>query len=310
MSTLKKIFFFTLFIFLFGCVDKKDFDLNDLKDLNFSINGRVVSFPKSAVSSNENCDMIFISIDFIDKGRIGHRIDLNLTKHGDLKEVFYAVTDYASNNDFNRSKTKTYLSLNFYPVSTFGITNFSYNYDLGKLSFDFEGRLFEEFNYADFTELSGSISLQNIEKNPCSFIPHRLEYRSENFNFISIDSHTIGFSNGLQNHWFSSNNGYRILFTTSHDLWNSQLGQIYFDETTQADYVKLKKYIGPFLADQRKVINSDEWYTYESTGIIIIEKLYIENKRKVMEGRIDFVAKSNDLVIHEVRGMKFRITDH
>lgn len=290
-------------VFLLGCMDHQD-DSLPLKQFNLTVDGVTVRVPESAIVANENCESIFLSLDYLDKDRKEYKLRLNLTKEGYLKEVYFIGNDYS----LNSSNPKMYWPQTFSPASTFEIKNFSYNHQLGTLVFGFEGKLFEEFDNADSIELNGNVSIENLSTIPCSFVPNRMYVRSNDFYFVNIKNHWSQTDTKVQQHWFHSNNGYRILFKTADNIWDYPIGRITFSDTDLLDKVALRKFIGPFRADQRPFEKEEEWLEFQTSGAFTIDRKFLLNDRQVIEGSIDFIAMNHEgEVIHKIERMRFRL---
>ncbi|UJP65905.1 hypothetical protein [Mongoliitalea daihaiensis] len=290
-------------LFFWGCMDE-GVDSLPLKQFNLTVDGVTVKVPESAIVANENCESIFLSLDYLDSQRKEYKLRLTLTKDGYLQEVHFIGSDYA----INSSRPKMYWPQTFSPASTFEIKNFSYNHQLGTLVFGFEGKLFEEFDNSNVIELNGSFSIENLLSIPCSFVPARMYVRSDDFYFVNINNHLIQFDTNVQHHWFFSNNGYRILFRTADDIWDYPIGRTSFSETDFLDKIVLRQFIGPFRADQQPIAPAHQWFEFQTKGEFTIDRKFMVNGRQVIEGTIRFTAMGNDgEVIHTVEDMVFRL---
>ena len=306
MKLFKHIEIFLVVIISFLCSCSKEEISNELivkNELNIEVNGTQYKSINEKIGGNENCDKLFINASYFDKNKIDFTIKFEISKSGQLLKVWYE--EYILPNNSIQVK-KIFLSPNFRPLSTFAITNFSYNNLSGEVKFNFAGIVFLENNINTSKNIEGNIKIESLKSVTCSISKTGLTFESPNLNLYSFYNSRIQFSNLTQQHQFFSNNGYKIYVNTISDLWNYELGEIVFSENANINNVEFAKAIGPIFADQIQNINQQQWTVYQTSGKIILLSKTIENNEKVITGKLNLKITENNVTIYELNGIDFK----
>ncbi|WP_338793241.1 hypothetical protein [Bernardetia sp. MNP-M8] len=298
---MKSLFLFKMLIalsFLFiSCNDElKDTIIENQLDIN--IDGTEYQSINEDIGGNENCDKLYITAFYSDKDKIDFRIRFEISKEGNLLNVWYAEP---KNNLF-----KTFITPNFNPLSTFSISNFYYDFTTGEVRFDFDGTLYHEYDSDNSMAIFGKIKIKSLKSIECSTYKKGLSYTSNQLNLFSFYTSATKYEDKTQIHRFLSNNGFRIYLHLSKDLWLYPLGEINFDENAQIDKVEFKEIIGIVVTDQVGLVKETQWKNFETSGAIIIEAKYTEKGKKMIRGKINLLVKDNGQVIYNLNGIDFK----
>jgi hypothetical protein len=269
-------------------VIENQFDIN--------IDGTEYQSINENVYGNENCNTLYVNANyFFEDTRFSILFDVS--KEGDLIKVWYKEYDKQINS---------FLLPNFDLLSTFTISDFYYDSITEEVKFNFEGTLYFEDNNTISRNISGKISIKELNTTDCRAVERSLYYDSDNFDLFVFAYKNTEFENQTQLHRFFLNNGFRIYLNLSDDLWFYPLGEINFDENSQTDKVEFAKYTGTLVADQIQRINEEDWKNFETSGQLIIEEKYTEKGDKMIRGKINLVVKDNGETLYTLNGIDFK----
>jgi len=299
-----KIFTLLAFVLLVSCSEDETVKEEIIENqLNINIDGVEYKSTNAQIGGNENCDKLFINASYIDKNKIDFTIKFDISKDGKLLKVWYEEYVLPLTSIHLKS---IFLTPNFRPLSTFNISNFSYNGATGYVEFNFNGKVFFEQNNNVERNISGTLKIKSLKTVNCTISKTGLMFESPQLSLFSFYNSRIQFLNLTQQHRFFSNNGYRIYINTSGDLWNYPLGEITFTENDIINNVEFKKAIGPIFADQIQNVNQQQWKDYQTSGKIVLLNKTIENNEKVISGKLFLTVKDNNQINYELNGIDFK----
>ena len=300
-----KILTIILFAFCVSCQsdDEHITEENIKNELLINVNGTDFKSINEKIGGNENCDVLYINASYFEKDKYNFTIKFEISKDGELLSAWYEEYRYPL---ISGTKKQFYLSPNFNPLKTFKISNFIYDETLNNLNFNFEGILFFEDDNQITKEVIGKIKIENYKSIECKITKHNLRYHKNNFKLFS-NTHSMGkSSDGTQTRDFFTNNGFHLTMKLSQDIWAFTNDTITFDENQSLDRIIFKENIAPIKADQNKNINPEDWKNYKTSGRIIIKEKYKEKGMNMVRGYIDLIAKENDEIKYDLKGIEFR----
>lgn len=308
MINLKKLKYLILFVYLTGfisCTNDDEIIQEQIELINRSsitLNGVEYETINDINSGNENCDNLYVKASFYKKDDIDIRLEINLSKDGQLHSVNYGEYKLPI---VGVTILKTFLTPNFYPLKTFSISNFNYNKNTGELSFSFNGTVYFEQDNNVMRTISGSIYNKSFRSIDCSIVKTGLEFKSLDFELHNFHSYRTKFANNTQQHRYFTNNGHIFDINVQDDFWNLPLGEIEFSQNSSQNNVRILKQLGSVIANQVPSITQHQWLNYNTQGKIYIENKEIINGTKKISGKIDLQMIENGIVVRTLNGIKF-----
>jgi hypothetical protein len=308
MINLKKLKYLILFVYLTGfisCTNDDEIIQEQIELINRSsitLNGVEYETINDINSGNENCDNLYVKASFYKKDDIDIRLEINLSKDGQLHSVNYGEYKLPI---VGVTILKTFLTPNFYPLKTFSISNFNYNEDTGELSFSFNGTVYFEQDNNVMRTISGSIYNKNFRSIDCSIVKTGLEFKSLDFELHNFHSYRTKFANNTQQHRYFTNNGHIFDINVQDDFWNLPMGEIVFTQNSSQNNVRIMKQLGNVIANQGPNIAHHQWMNYNTQGKIYIENKEIINGTKKISGKIDLQMIENGNIVRTLNGIKF-----
>lgn len=301
---MKNVFILFLCFCLVSC-NRNDDDMeiptNFSRKITITVNGEhfeVAENKKKYIGGNTNCNGIFVST-VVSNGSKEYRLDFQLLKNGELMRVkCLEVPAY-----------KLYLTPDFNPKSTFQISDFHYDEATNDVKFSFTGTLYREneINSQNTKTIHGTVDIKSFEVIDCALpFYQNISYNSTDFSFNTIhDSRTKNETTLEQNHYFHSNNGYRLTLKTHDDLWKLPTGTYPFDETSTPDRVLLEKHIGNRVATQPQTSYPNDWENLKTIGNFTIDTKEIVNSNKKISGKITMSVYQGNQKIAEINNMSY-----
>lgn len=269
-----------LISFFFSC-DKDEISTEiTTKTLDITIDNQNLKITNSSISSNENCDAIFVSCRYYKNDDNGFRIEFWLNKKGILRSI--RVYDY-------RNRTHVFETANFNPKGLMAISNFKYDETTNYLHFDFNGDLIQETYSGELNveksrkHIEGVVDIKDVKKTTCESYSSNLNFVSNDLNFstiIPVGSFDSKLKKNPYTFYFYSDNGYRIIFKSANDLWNLSNGIYSFDQNTIENRIDLEKYIGIYRLTKIGLSEENEWKNHQTTGNYTILDHQIINGEK------------------------------
>lgn len=296
------------FVFLsifFGCTNDDEIIQEQVELINRStifLNGVKYESVNVINSGNENCDNLYVKTSFFKKDDIDIRLEINLSKTGQLHSVNYGEYKLPI---VSFTVLKTFLTPNFYPLKTFSISNFNYNENTKELSFDFNGTVYFEQDNNVTRTFSGSIYNKSFRSIDCGIVKTGIDYKSLDFELHNFHSYRTKFANNTQQHRFFTNNGHILDINVEDDLWNLPIGEIDFNHNSINNNVTIRKQLGVVIANQWPNIMHHNWLIYNTQGKIYIENKEIINGTKKISGKIDLQMMENGNIVRTLYGIKF-----
>lgn len=219
-------------------------------------------------------------------------IVFNLTKHGELKSVYFA--------DKSGEFRKDYYSPDFVPSSTVTISEFEF-IENTKLKFKFNGQLFKrKYNLTlqnETVQIEGNIDVKKFSKNKCNTF----------LNFITLNNN-IKFSNitrinennlpspAIRYEGFSLN-GYNInIKNLNRNLPDLPIGTYAFSNNSKTEKIEFRKYIGLPKSFSTIYIIPSDWILYETQGSFTILEKSTMNGFQVVKIKLNFTASRNGII--------------
>lgn len=305
LKILKYLVSLVFLVIFVGCTNEEEVIQEPVEIINRStiiLNGVEYESINVLNSGNENCDKLFVKTSFYKKDDIDIRLDINLSKNGQLHGVKYGEYKLPI---VGVTLLKTFLTPNFYPIKTFSISNFYYNKDTGELSFNFNGTVYFEQDNNETRTISGSIYNKNFYSINCSIVKTGLEYKSLDFELHNYHSYKTNFPNNLVQYRYLLNNGHVFDINVEDDFWNIPIGEIAFNQNSSQNNVRIMKQLGGIIANHWPDIFQHQWLHYGTQGIIYVENKEIINGTKKISGKIDLQMIENGQIVRTLNGIKF-----
>lgn len=305
---MKKLYLLITLILLSCSQSANKENFNPSKKLSITIGNENFEVINDKVNANENCDNIFVTASPTLINDLGFRIKFRLTKLGILQNI--TLYNYRESN-------REYQTPDFKPSGTMVITNFKYESTTQYLYFEYEGNLVEvESDFAQigvnkpYKYIKGKVEINNIINTSCANSTTKINYQNNNINFFTIDNQSIKNLSLIVNQYefnLFSNNGLRIKFKNSDDLWNQNIGQYNFTETTVENRIDFEQYIGNIRATQLLWLRPIDWKNFSTTGNYIIQQKTIINNQKLTKGEFNLNVYENNQLLYSISNAKFEI---
>lgn len=308
INRLTTITLLTLFFaFLISC--SKDETVPDTisKSLDITIDNEDLKITNSSISSNENCNGLFVNCKYESPKDNGFRIEFSLKKNGALKNI--TLMDYRNGN-------AQFGSADFNPTGLMAITNFSYDETKNYLHFDFKGELLEQSlnNELDVDKkrkhIEGSITITDIKNTKCTSFISDLSFKTNNLIFLTNNTfakHDLEAKTNPYQFSFYSDNGYRTVFKSKNDLWNLEKGTYTFDLNNIENRIDFEQYIDDFRSTQLLLIREADWKKHQTTGSYTITEHQIINGLKVTKGEFNLQVFDNGISTYNITNVKFEV---
>jgi hypothetical protein len=304
LTTVILAFIFILFI---SCSNDEIETVTTSKSLDITIDNRNLKITNSSISSNENCDAIFVSCRYYKNDDKGFHIEFWLNKKGIVRSI--RVYDY-------RNKAYVFETANFNPKGLMTISNFKYDEDANYLHFDFNGDLIQETFSGELNvekarkHIEGIVDIKDVKKTKCESYSSNLNFVSNDLSFsttIPVGSFDSKLKTNPYQFYFYSDNGYRIIFKSTNDLWNLNKGTYTFDQKTVENRIDLEKYIGIYRFTQIGMSEENEWKKYQTSGNYTILDHKIINGEKVTKGEFNLQVFDAGILKHNITNAKFEV---
>ena len=221
--------------------------------------------PNISFFGNENCDWLFINVSNSLKKDFPYKLEMKLSKKGDIVSANLL------------SLYNNYESSLFNPKDFIAINEFDYNTETNRVSFSFDGKLFQsaekpaitikgDFDNVELTSVACSESyFSGLEADVSS------DFGNTNRFYSTISSGTVGGT--VYNWFFYSNDGYRILFENKAGIAQLNPGTYSINsESSSPVRIEFRRFIGqPDRVNNLLVLDKD-WKTYKLTGTLEVER--------------------------------------
>jgi hypothetical protein len=304
LTTVILAFIFILFI---SCSNDEIETVTTSKSLDITIDNRNLKITNSSISSNENCDAIFVSCRYYKNDDKGFQIEFWLNKKGIIRSI--RVYDY-------RNKAYVFETANFNPKGLMAISNFKYDETTHYLHFDFNGELIQETYSGELNiekarkHIEGVVDIKDVIKTTCESYSSNLNFVSNNLNFstnIPVGSFDSKLKTNPYQFYFYSDNGYRTVFKSNKDLWNLEKGTYTFDQNSIENRIDLEKYIGIYRFTQLGLSEENEWKKHQTSGNYTILDHKIINGEKVTKGEFNLQVFDAGILKHNITNAKFEV---
>ncbi|MCH8535609.1 MAG: hypothetical protein LAT51_11115 [Flavobacteriaceae bacterium] len=303
---MKNFIIFTLTLVFFSC--SSDDDITGLHEaenaMSIIIDNQEYISKNEMVTSNENCERLYVNTYFYKEDEIYFRFRMHLSTSGELLYVWYDERDLSAGD---LELIKIFMAPNFNPTKTFNISNFEYDKATGDLAFDFSGTVFWENDNSEYRDLEGNINIASSENVNCDIAIKQLTYYSNELNLYSDFWSVTQHFNNSQTHRFITNNGFILQLHVASDLWDLSIGEYEFNEDSETNFVSLKEQHGDIIATQTPIENQHEWLNYLTSGKIILDEKFVENDEKIIAGRVYMDVSLNDEIVYSINGLKFSV---
>lgn len=298
----------TLFIAFFISCSKDEIATDAIsKSLDITIDNEDLKITNASISSNENCNGLFVSCKYENSKDMGFRIEFSLNKNGALKNI--TLIDYRNGNT-------QYESADFNPTGLMTISNFEYDETKKYLHFDFKGELMEQaYNNELDTDkkrkhIEGTINIKDVKNTECTSFISDLSFKTNNLNF-STNNTTAKLDLNLKTNpyqfYFYSDNGYRAIFKSKVDLWNLEKGTYTFDQNNIENRIDFEQYTGIFRSTQTLLIREIDWKKHQTIGNYTITEHQIINGLKVTKGEFNLQVFDNGILKYDIKNAKFEV---
>jgi hypothetical protein len=298
---------FLLILFFFSC-DKDEVSTEAVtKTLDITIDNQNLKITNSSISSNENCDAIFVSCRYYKNDDNGFSIEFWLNKKGTLRSI--RVYDY-------RNRGYVFETANFNPKGLMAISNFKYDETTKYLHFDFNGELIQETYSGELNvekarkHIEGIVDIKDVKKTKCDSYSSNLNFVSNDLNFstiIPVGSFDSKLKINPYKSYFYSDNGYRIVLKSSKNLWNLDKETYTFDQNTVENRIDFEKYIGIYRFTQIGLSEENEWKKYQTAGSYTILEHTTINGEKVTKGEFNLQVFDNGTLKYNITNAKFEV---
>lgn len=301
---------FLLILIAISCV-KDDDDIQKKvieKSLELKIENESYIVQNESIGYSENCNELFIRVQYYNSKKGNFTIEFSLTKVGTIKNV--RLVDFSINNDL-------YESADFNPKELLSITNFKYDETKKFLYFEFKGELIKvDSNYSsldknqDRKRIEGNLTIKNFTNTICTNFISDLNFQTSNLYFstsILFANYDSGLKTNPYQFYFYSDNGYRTIIKSKVDLWNLEKGTYNFDQSNIENRIDFEQYIGIFRATQLLWIRDIDWKKYQTSGSYTILGHQIKNGQKVTNGEFNLQIFDNGTLKHNITTAKFEV---
>ena len=296
-----------LFIFFSSC-DKDEITTEVInKTVDITIDNQNLKMTNSSISSNENCDGVFVSCRYYKNEDMGFRLEFWMNKKGILRSI--RLYDYRKNGYVSETS-------NFNPTDLMTISNFKYDETTNYLHFDFNGELIREtfsneLNIAKPRKyIKGVVDIKDLLKTKCESYSSNLTFISNNLTF-STNLPFGNFDPGLKinpyQFYFYSENGYRTIFKSANDLWNLNKGTYTFNQNTIENRIDLEKYIGIYRFSQLWISDESDWKKFQTAGSYTILDHIVINGQKITKGEMNLQVYDNKTLKYNITNAKFEV---
>jgi hypothetical protein len=296
-----------IFVFFISC--SKDEIVTDTisKSLDITIDNKNLKITNTSISSNENCNGLFVTCKYESPTDNGFRIQFSLNKNGAIKNI--TLVDYHNGN-------AQFESADFNPTGLITISNFNYDEAKKYLHFDFKGELVELNIVEKFDvdrkrkHIEGAITITDVKNTECTSFSSDLSFKTSNLNFstsTTIAKHVLNLNTNPYQFYFYSDNGYRSIFKSKTDLWNLEKGTYTFDQNSLENRIDFEQYIGNFRATQLVFIRDIDWKKHQTTGSYTITEHQIINGLKVTKGEFNLQVFDNEILTYDIKNAKFEV---
>jgi hypothetical protein len=307
-------FFFKIYCFLFvfllySCDDNDNLKPRVVeKSLELKIENKNYKVENESIGFSENCNELFIRVQYYNSKNGNFTIEFNLTKKGIIKNI--RLVDFSVNNDL-------FESADFNPTETLSISNFKYDEIKKNLYFEFKGELIKvDSNYSaldknqERKQIEGNLTINNITNTICTDVNSELNFKTFNLNFstnLLFASYDTSLTTNPYQFYFYSDNGYRIIIKSKIDLWNIAKGTYSFGLSSIEDRIDIEKYIGNVRATQLLWIREIDWKKYQASGNYTILEHQIINGKKVTKGEFNLQVFDNGILKYNITNAKFEV---
>ncbi|MGJ1268966.1 hypothetical protein ACR78F_10830 [Sphingobacterium spiritivorum] len=228
-------------------------------------------------------------------------IVFNLTKHGELKSVYFA--------DKSGEFRKDYYSPDFVPSSTITISEFEF-IENTKLKFKFNGQLFKKkydlTQQNEMVQLEGVVEINKFSKNICNtFVNYITLNNNIKFSNITRINENNLTSSGIRYEGYSLN-GYNIsIKNLDHNLPDLPTGTYSFSNNSVTEKIEFRKYIGLPKSFSTTYIIPSDWILYETQGSFTIVEKSIMNGFQVVKVKLNFTASINGIIEYTFNDVDF-----
>ncbi len=297
-------------LFFSCCSDDDNKELDKVVNITIGNESFVVN-DQIQISSNENCDNVFVSARYNTpkNADFGFRIEFRLTKKGTLTNI----TLYNA-----RESGKEYQTANFNTDATMVIRNFEYNPTTKYLAFEFEGNLFEEDGNLFTLDvpqpqkfIKGNVKIKNVLERACTSAFYKINFETSNLKFYttaSLGTKNLNLPINQHKTDFFSSNGFRITINSDTDLWDLPLGQTNFNSSTIENYFGFEKYIGNLRATDLSPIRPQDWQVFSTSGNYIIQEHVMEYGQRVTRGVFNLNVFENGNLKYTIDNKNFQLT--
>ena len=306
---MEKICTLLIFLVFFSCSKSDNIVKKNISNkVVIKISNENFETTNENVFTNESCDYIFVNAIKNIPNELGFRIKFSISKLGVLQNI--TLYNYRENN-------KEYQTADFNLLDSVTISNFEYNESY--LNFEFEGNLVEV--NTDITSLQtnkplkyikGKVTGKNITKTNCNSEFSKLNYLSNNFDFLTTKAFSTQDNTLVTNPFryeFLSNNGFKATFKCSDALKNQQIGQYNFFENSVENKIDFEQYIGNFRATQLLFIRPIDWKSFSTSGSYKVMEKNLINGQNIIKGEISLNIYENNLLKHTINNANFQIVD-
>lgn len=297
-----------LFLFFFSC-EKDEVSTEAItKTLDITIDNQNLKITNSTISSNENCDALFITCRYYKNDDKGFHLEFWLNKKGTLRSI--RLYDY-------RNRAYVFETANFNPKGLMAISNFKYDEATNYLHFDFNGDIIQETFSSELNvektrkHIEGVVDIKDVIKTKCESYSSNLNFVSNNLDFstnIPVRSFDSGLKINPYQFYFYSDNGYKIIFKSTNDLWNLEKGTYTFDQNTVENRIDLEKYIGIYRFTQTGMSEENEWKKFQTAGSYTILEHTTINGEKATKGEFNLQVFDAGILKHNITNAKFEVT--
>ncbi|MBC7864916.1 MAG: hypothetical protein IAF38_18215 [Bacteroidia bacterium] len=310
---MKNLIFFLLVFLLIACKED-EVNVSFTKLVELTVDNQSYMLVDEVVSSNENCESVFVSASFVNAEKRKFRISFHLKKTGALTQASIDVYPEIS------GVIEVLATPTFNPRSIFSVTNFKYDAASKYLYFEFEGEVMEENRRIDKLDIpqarkymKGKVEIKDVKTSNCSIDAlSKLSFSTDNLQFLtSITSARIQTNPVVPNRFtsaFYADNGFKISFMNNDNFGDVPLGTYTFTENTLENIIKFEKYIGIPYYSQIGMVHEQDWKVYQTAGSYTIKEQLKVGTTKVTKGLLNLKVSDSGVFQYQLVDIPYELT--
>lgn len=195
---------------------------------------------------------------------------------------------------------KVYRTADFNPQETFAIKNFTFDESTQKVSFEYDGKMYESLDVVNTSAKSitvkGKIETTISNKEGLADLPFA-KFSANNYSFSTVKSISSRANDGSAFYMdFLSHDGYRLQLALDYAFQSSNFPLTYtFDVSDAVNNLSFYKFIGQPRAAAADIIRDEDWKKYSTKGTLTLNKIAPDH----YEGTFSLEVYDGNALLHK-----------